>query len=49
MDFIEQLFGFAPDGGNGFTEACVLAAATIVMCGLARTWRVSRFATKRSA
>lgn len=25
MDFIEQLFGIAPDGGNGMLELCLFA------------------------
>jgi hypothetical protein len=45
MDFIERLFGIAPDGGNGATEALWLAgfAAAVVM-GLAfgARWLVRR-------
>lgn len=30
MDFIETLFGFAPDGGDGSLEAMLIGAAVIV-------------------
>jgi hypothetical protein len=33
MDWIEQLFGLSPDGGDGTTEAMiVLAACAVVVC-----------------
>jgi hypothetical protein len=44
MNFIEQIFGFSPDGGNGFTEACLLAAAVLVV-GIIR----ARTRSRRSA
>ena len=31
MNFIEQLFGFAPDAGNGSTEALLLAVLAAVV------------------
>ena len=31
MDFIERIFGMAPDGGSGFTEAAILIAAAAVI------------------
>ena len=36
MDFVERIFHFSPDGGNGFTElliliCLVLAASTLYM------------------
>jgi hypothetical protein len=33
MDFIELLFGFAPDGGDGTFEL-LLVAAPILVCAL---------------
>lgn len=30
MNWIEQLFGFAPDGGDGSTEAMIVFAACVV-------------------
>lgn len=32
MDWIEQLFGFSPDGGDGTTEAIVVFVACVVIC-----------------
>lgn len=37
MDFIERVFGFSPDGGDGSTEALILLAITIVLMLVA--WR----------
>jgi len=34
MDFIERLFGFAPDHGNGSIEAIFLIALVITITGL---------------
>jgi hypothetical protein len=31
MDWIEQLFGFSPDGGDGTTEALIVVAACAVI------------------
>jgi hypothetical protein len=46
MDFIERVFGFAPDGGDGMTELLVFAAlivlAAVVIRRRAATSRVSR-------
>ncbi len=37
MDFIEQWFGFSPDGGDGSTEALIIIVALVaVLLGLAR-------------
>jgi hypothetical protein len=38
MDFIERLFGIAPDGGSGLLEAAYFLVATAVITGWAR-WR----------
>jgi hypothetical protein len=31
MDWIEQLFGFSPDGGDGATEVMIVFAACVVI------------------
>jgi len=31
MNFIEQLFGFAPDAGNGSTEALLFAVLAVIV------------------
>jgi hypothetical protein len=31
MDWIEQIFGFSPDGGDGSTEASIVVACTIAL------------------
>jgi hypothetical protein len=38
MDFIEHLFGIAPDGGSGLLEAAYFLVATVLITGWAR-WR----------
>jgi len=45
MDFIERLFGFAPDGGNGMFELLLFA---IPIAGLAiiAAWRRRRSAKR---
>jgi len=35
MQFIEQLLGFSPDSGNGFTEIAILASA---LAGILLVW-----------
>jgi hypothetical protein len=42
MDFIERLFGVAPDGGNGSTEAVILAAIAFVAAILVLRGRTIR-------
>ena len=37
MDFIEQLFGISPDGGDGSTE--LMYVAMLVFIVLLATWR----------
>jgi hypothetical protein len=41
MDFIEQLFGFSPDGGSGVFELLLFAVPIVVLSILyaARTMR----------
>jgi hypothetical protein len=34
MDWIEQLFGASPDGGDGTTELLIVLASTIVLAGV---------------
>jgi hypothetical protein len=49
MDWIEQLFGFSPDGGDGTTEVMIVFAACVVI-GIviyARVPRVKAWVRKR--
>jgi hypothetical protein len=47
MDFIERLFGFSPDAGNGSVELLCFAALTIVVYAIG-LWRQRRsVATRR--
>jgi hypothetical protein len=39
MDWIEQLFGFSPDGGDGTAEIFIVLACTIALAGMI-IWRV---------
>jgi hypothetical protein len=34
MDFIERIFGFAPDGGSGTLEFLLFAIPVVVLCAL---------------
>jgi hypothetical protein len=34
VDWIEQIFGFSPDGGDGSTEALIVVACTIALATL---------------
>ena len=34
MDFIERIFGFSPDHGNGAFEAIILITVVMVVTGL---------------
>jgi hypothetical protein len=44
MDWIEQIFGVSPDGGDGSTEALIVfACSTIVL--MIVLWRVPRLRT----
>jgi hypothetical protein len=38
MDWLEQLFGFSPDAGDGTAEILIVLACTIVLAGLI-IWR----------
>ncbi|RWM11717.1 MAG: hypothetical protein EOR73_32095 [Mesorhizobium sp.] len=45
MDFIEQIFGVAPDGGDGTTEMLYIAVALAVgVMTIARRWLSRRAA-----
>jgi hypothetical protein len=48
MDWIEQLFGLSPDGGDGSTELMWLLAFVVVIIAIAwrRGWLA--FVTRRS-
>jgi len=39
MDFIERLFGLAPDGGSGILEALLVCAVIAALALLARRRR----------
>lgn len=39
MDWIEQIFGWSPDGGDGSTEALIVFACTLVLAVII-LWRV---------
>ncbi|MER9020635.1 hypothetical protein [Mesorhizobium sp. M0898] len=47
MDFIERIFGVAPDGGDGTTEMLYIAVALAVAAMVAARSLVSRRAAKR--
>jgi hypothetical protein len=44
MDFIERLFGFSPDGGDGSTELMYVAAIAIIVGALSARPLYRRFA-----
>jgi hypothetical protein len=41
MDWIEQLFGLSPDGGDGTAEAVIVLCACVAVAALI-WWRVPR-------
>jgi hypothetical protein len=44
MDFVERIFGFAPDNGDGsFETYLILFAASVVVAGLLSTKRGRAF------
>ncbi|MER9128038.1 hypothetical protein NKH81_34500 [Mesorhizobium sp. M0959] len=48
MDFIERIFGVAPDGGDGTTEMLyILVAVALGAMGVARWWLRRRAAVRR--
>lgn len=47
MDFIERVFGLAPDGGDGTTEMLYIAVALAVGAMVIAGRRVSRRAKER--
>jgi hypothetical protein len=40
MDFIERIFGVAPDGGDGSLEALWIAALALTVCAIAFRRRI---------
>jgi hypothetical protein len=42
MDFIEQMFRIAPDGGNGLTELAIVMVCVFVPLGVYWLRRVGR-------
>ena len=42
MDFIEKIFGFSPDGGNGSFEFLLFAIPIVGLCYLALRRRQRR-------
>jgi hypothetical protein len=42
MNFVERLFGFAPDGGSGGLEILLLAVPIVGLCCVALS-RIRRF------
>lgn len=49
MDFIEMLFGAAPDGGDGTLEAAWLAAIGVVVLVLAFRRRIPAWLAARGS
>jgi hypothetical protein len=47
MDWIEHIFGFSPDGGNGSLEALYLAIAVLGITALTFRRRIDRWARSR--
>ena len=49
MDFIETIFGIAPDGGSGMLELLLLAIPVVGVCYvLVRRWRRHGLAVRRA-
>jgi hypothetical protein len=42
MDFVEKIFGFSPDGGDGTFELSLIVAATLIGVLAWSRWRRSR-------
>jgi len=42
MDFIERLFGFSPDGGNGTFELSIVVSGLLIAALIWTAWRRSR-------
>ncbi|ESX28579.1 hypothetical protein X764_32285 [Mesorhizobium sp. LSHC440A00] len=47
MDFVERIFGVAPDGGDGMTEMLYITAALIVGAMVVARWWLRRRAAVR--
>ena len=39
MDWLEKLFGFSPDGGDGSAEVLIVLACCVIVAGV-MIWRV---------
>ena len=48
MDFIESLFGLAPDGGDGSTEAMLAGAAIVVALMVVFRRRIFALVSRRT-
>ena len=49
MDFIERLFGAAPDGGDGSLELAWIAAAGVVVLAIVFRRRIGAWVASRSS
>lgn len=47
MDFIERIFGFSPDGGNGLFELMLFLIPLLGLLALAR-WRSAKRRNERN-
>ncbi|WP_189479114.1 MULTISPECIES: hypothetical protein [unclassified Mesorhizobium] len=47
MDFIENIFGVAPDGGDGTTEMLYIGAALVIAAIMAGLWWFRRCGKER--
>ncbi len=48
MDFIERIFGIAPDGGDGTTEALYVMVALAIVALVAARPMMRKLAARRS-
>lgn len=42
MDFVERIFGFSPDGGDGTFELVLITAALLIGALIWMRWRRAR-------
>ncbi|MEJ2375715.1 MAG: hypothetical protein P8Y71_09950 [Pseudolabrys sp.] len=40
MDFVENIFGITPDGGNGMFELMLLAIPLMILASLVVRWKL---------